>query len=309
MEIECAPATLTFNYQALVDRFRAMSRDERRLCLNRLLDILRPPERTVQAEYLARGIVELAREGLVEDGAVLRPLIECQSRHLNSLGTSCNQATVALTRHPYGQTFFAQQRGAPAFTVDNRDRIVADWRELDRLLEDGHPVFDSLLADECASAIRAIGARLVETLTAVIPHHAVLGYLGNIPNEASTILKTQGQAERIFSFAIGGPSAGPGFDVPGNWIGRGPLQGLRILMFRPGIPHPVSGRPSPEIQGFPVSDADYHEVFKALDLEVRFQIVTSSDDLRRTTIDAVKQALNGLRRVNARGSAALGTVR
>lgn len=72
-------------------------------------------------------------------------------------------------------------------------------------------------------------------------------------------------------------------------------------MFRPGIPHPVSARPDPEIQRFPADQSDYREVFNALDLEVRFQILTSNADLRRTTIDAVKQALTGLRKVNAQG--------
>lgn len=72
-------------------------------------------------------------------------------------------------------------------------------------------------------------------------------------------------------------------------------------MFRPGVSHPASDlRPEQEIQQFRVEDADYRERFLALDVELRFQIVTPDGEQRRRTVRAVHDALSGLRAVNAR---------
>lgn len=279
------------------ERFRLKSPDERQQCLSLLVQGVTRPG--TGDEYEACFLETLARRGLIEDAALIDPLIECVSNNLNEAGSYCNRALAALTRQSYGLTFFAHEAPATPYTVENRDRIVSDWKAYDRLREHGHPIFDALLADASASAIRVMRARLVDTLTSSVPNHVILSYLGS--PDPTTIPRQQGQARVIYSFGLGDLGLGPGFALPGNWLsGRSRLLGIRILMFRPGVAHAASDvRAEQEIEQFPVEDADYHEVFRAFDLEVRFQIVTSSDNLRRMTIGAVNEALTGLREANA----------
>jgi hypothetical protein len=270
-----------------------MSQGERRQCLDQLSRPL--------SDSSARALSELASKGLIDDPVVFPPLMECQSRNLNAMGQYCNRALGYLTGHPYGNVFFEQSMGGPPFTAENHALAVADWREYDKLLSKDRWIFNAALADACASALRVIRARLVETLSAYVPNHVLISYLKTMLEGRGRIIEFP--AERLFSFGLGEDSLGPGFAEPANWYRdqSNGLQGIRILMLRPGIPRPMSPmRTDLAIQRFPPSVADYDEVFTTLDVEVRFQIVTSNDALRRSAIEGVKEALSELRERNRR---------
>src|SRR5262252_6246980 len=103
---------------SIVAPFNAMSQDDRRQCLDQLSRPL--------SDSSALALAELASKGLVDDPVVLPLLMECQSRNLNTMGRYCNRALSYLTGHPYGEAFFSQSMGAPAFTAENHALAVAD---------------------------------------------------------------------------------------------------------------------------------------------------------------------------------------
>ena len=71
-----------------------------------------------------------------------------------------------------------------------------------------------------------------------------------------------------------------------NWPSRGPLEGIRFVIIRPGLVQPSS---SPAVdfslQNFPANEADYREQFGNLDLEFRFEILTDITELRAATVE------------------------
>ena len=284
---------LTQKASAINAPFSAMSQADRRQCLDQLSLSL--------SDSSALALSELASKGLIDDPVVVHRLMECLSSNLNTIGQYCNRALWYLTGHPYGTIFFERSMFAPPFTAENHALAVADWREYDNLLAKDHWIFDAALVDECDSALRGIHSRLVETLSAYVPNHVLIGYLKTRLEGRGRIVEFP--TERLFFFGLGEERIGPGFAEPANWSrsDNNGLQGIRILMLRPGIPHPVSPiQTDLAIQTFPASAADYDEVFKALDLEVRFQIVTSNNALRRAAIERVKEALSALRERNRR---------
>ena len=72
-------------------------------------------------------------------------------------------------------------------------------------------------------------------------------------------------------------------------------------MTRPGVSRPASKlTPDDVVPRF--QTPDYREIFPALDLEVRFAIGTPDAALRRVSVLAVKEGLDGLRAVDAKAS-------
>ena len=322
LSLECVATLKNKGEGGLVESFRAKSSSERRLCLAQLLQSLTPepdftPEdfqrslkQTVQGQYelapdpaiaqkmtnrmgvnvhVAQGLAELAGKHLIDDASALRPLVECLNHPLLEVGKYCNRALVSLTRHTYGLQFYERSTGAPAVTLENRHRVVADWRELNRLLTMGHPIFDELLASECLAAIRAVGARLIAALR---PFPAAEGYLRGLA-EHSAISPGRWE-ETIINFDVGSHNTA-------NWPQREAITRIALVMTRPGVSRPSSKvTPGDVVPGF--QTPDYREIFPALDLELRFAIGTSDEALRRVSVLAVKGALDGLRAVDAKAS-------
>lgn len=152
----------------------------------------------------------------------------------------------------------------------------------------------------CVSAVRGVAAGLADALSASVPGHVAIGYLRNIFVQSETPRIGRGDGELIFLFALGDSDLGRGFALPANWQNRTLVRGLRLLIFRPGTAQPSSEvGTNVRIEQFPAKDASYREELQALDLEVRFQVVTPSDDIRRTTIAAVREGLAVLRKLAA----------
>jgi len=280
-------------------RFAALSPDEQNQCLVQLLGVVSDPKPPVDPGPVAGGLEDLARKGLITKATAFGPLIEClRIQHFSNWGY-CNRAIEALTRHKYGHAMFAGTRGAPARTTDARDEVVGDWLQLLRPLERGRPIFDADLKRMCADTMRAVGGGLAVALTPLLDRgHPLSSYLDAFKNAPSI---PNGDGEVIFDFALG---RGDGFALPANWKTTEAMMGIRFLLFRPGIAKPSSVsqfdlRDASAARPFPVESADYREVFQALDLEFRYQVVTSSGELRRASVAAVRDALNMLREANA----------
>lgn len=281
--VDCSAASWGETSNVLVERFTAMSLSVRRECLNQLLRNIQPPDVPSAEPFLsALGIAELTRAGLIEDADMFRPLIECVRTFGDGPGVFCNEALTTLTRQRYSQ--------------------FADWRAYETLLEGGHPVFDKLMADICARAVRSVEARLAVALSASAPNHMLLRDL-----RSAYPLSRDGQV--IYSFAAGNSDVLNrwGLVQRANWVPQKSPSGLRILLFRPGISEPsrhvsypvpweldINGSEA-VLQRFPVEAADFHEHFPALDLEIRFQIVTPNERQRRSAVTAVREALSELR--------------
>ena len=280
-------------------RFAALSPEERNLCLGQLLRVVSDPKPSVDPGPVAGGIEDLARKGLITDVSVFAPLIECLRVRDLFNGGYCNRAIEALTRHKYGNSMFAGTSSAPLRTPAARDEVAGDWLQLLRLVQPGRPIFDTDLKRICVDAMRAVGAKLSISVAPYLEQfNPVRSYLEAFSNAPSI---PNGDGEVIFTFAIG---EGEGFALPANWRRSVTLQGIRFLLFRPGIPNPSSvsrfdltlaaaDRP------FPAEIADYREVFPALDLEFRYQVVTTSTELRSATVAALRDSLKGLREANA----------
>lgn len=183
------------------------------------------------------------------------------------------------------------------------ESIAADWRRWQAQIGDGALTFDAALEDLCVRTNRAIGESIANALERHVPNHAVLGYLRS--QVTNRLLNRIGPEIHAFSAAEPRLHA-EGFAVPANWIRGGPLQGIRYLIFRPGLADPATVSAPRRINRdaaldtFPVAAADYREVFASLDLEVRFQIVTTSDALRRDAVAAFRSALDELRAEDAK---------
>jgi hypothetical protein len=297
--IDCVSVVLSRWDTDLPVRFAALSPAARDQCLEQLLGVVADPRPSVDPAPVAGGLEDLARKGLITKASVFGPLIEClRIQHFSNWGY-CNRAIEALTRHKYGHAMFAGTRGAPARTTESRDEVIGDWLQLLRPLERGRPIFDADLKRMCVDTMRAIGGGLAGALAPLLarPNQSPL-YLDAFKNAPSI---PNGDGEVIFEFAVG---SGAGFELPANFRATEALKGIRFLLFRPGIATPSSVsqfdlRDASAARPFPVESADYREVFQALDLEFRYQVVTSSDELRRATVVAVRDALNVLREANA----------
>ena len=281
-------------------RFAALSPEDRNLCLGQLLRVVSDPKPSVDPGPVAGGIEDLARKGLIADASVFAPLIECLRVRDLFNAAYCNRAIEALTRHKYGNSMFAGTSNAPPRTPAARDEVIGDWLQLLRIVQPGRPIFDADLKRMCADAMRAVGTRLSGSVPPDLERFTpVRSYLESFSNAPSI---PNGDGEVIFAFAIG---EGEGwFALPANWLRSGTLKGIRFVLFRPGIGSPSSvsrydltlaaaDRP------FPAGIADYREVFPALDLEFRYQIVTTSNELRSATVAALRDSLKGLREASA----------
>ena len=239
--------------------------------------------------HVARGVAALADKHLIDDRAALGPLIECLDHPLLEVGKYCNRALVSLTRHTYGAPFYEQSSGAPALTKANHQRLVADWRELNRLLTKGRPIFDELLEAECLTAIRLVGARLSAVAQ---PFPAAEGYLKDLAGRSA--IAPAALQETIFIFDVGSHTTA-------NWPKREAVSRIALAMTRPGVSRPASiSTPDRDTSRF--RSPDYREIFSALDLELYFEIDTSDEGVRRASVLAVKEALDGLRAADAKAS-------
>ena len=181
-----------------------------------------------------------------------------------------------------------------------RNAVADDWGTLARHTDRRYPIFDAYLAELCLDAVHALGAGLRGALTPFLPRWDSLPRYLEVRLENDVWMERSGP--EIFSWGIGWNGLGAYFSLPANWNERDALAGLRLLLFRPGIPNPssVSMYGVPEFDKlFPASSSDYRENFMALDLELRFQIVTSNDAVRRAAVGAVRDALTSLRQANA----------
>ena len=289
---DCAATVETGNADLFALRYRAQSDDARSECRKQLVDLILGPTQPVKAEEAARGIEALSYRRLIDDKTLLAPLIECVGQHLDQLGTFCNRALEALTRHHYGDTdFFARK---PELTREFQDHAVADWTALVRLLETGRPIFDRNLEEVTVRAVREICAGLQAAISETLPDHPVLAYLQRIGNdEASLGLNT---SETVFLFAAGYSGNSRFFTPPGEWPNGGPLSWIRFVIVRSGLVQPSS----PPTVDFviPANEANYREQFGNLDLELRFQIMTDNGKLRAASVEAVRNGLASLRAAN-----------
>ena len=317
LRFECVAELKRRGEEAFAESFRLKSIRERRLCLDQLLQALRPEpdftaedfrralKRNTQGDYVldsnramsarigvninvARGIAELAKQDRIDDSAVIRPLVECLNHPLLEVGQYCNRALMFLTRHTYGSRFFERGMGAPALTVANHQQVVADWRDLNRLVR--HPIYDASLVSVCTAAIRAVAAELRSALP-LSPGPAA--YLGSTPSTATEI--SQGTwEEEIFRLDVGRHNTA-------NWPTSEAVTRIAVLLIRPGVPRSGNNETLEHIVS-EFQNADYREIFDALDLELRFSIGTSDQVVRRRSVRAVQRALNGLRAANAKVS-------
>ena len=319
LSLECVATLKNKGEEGLVESFRAKTRAEQRVCLDQILESLTPEpdfttedfERSLKPAsrggyellpdpaiakkmtnrigvnvYAARGIAELARQHLIDDSSVIRPLIVCLNHPLLDVGTYCNRALTELTRHTYGQDFWERSLGAPPQTVEYRQRLVSDWTELNRLTK-GRPIFDESMRSECLVAIQAIGARLIEALRP-FGETVASSYLTRLVERPAI---DSSSLETIFSFDVGAYNTA-------NWPPRDRIGRIALVLTRPGI-----SRPSGNATGFGLrlQAPDYRELFPALDLELRFQI-DADEGVRRPAVLAVKEALMGLRDLEVKTS-------
>jgi hypothetical protein len=83
-----------------------------------------------------------------------------------------------------------------------------------------------------------------------------------------------------------------------NWSRAEPIQRVACLVFRPGIPDPLSADPTSP--GDPRFDQpDYHEVFPRLDLDARCIIDTQDEAIRAAYVQAARAGFTSLRQLNA----------
>jgi hypothetical protein len=306
LRLECV-ATLKRGEEGLTASFRLKSAGERRLCLDQLLQSL-PPEpdftaddfrralkQNAQGDYfldsgramgdrlgvnigVASGIAALALVGLIDDAAVMPPLVECLNHPLLDVARSCNRALESLTRHSYGSRFFERSMGAPGFTVANHQRVVADWRAL--LLDGRHPIYDDALQAASQAVVRSVVAGLLP----VVPPSPARGYLDAMSTRAE--IGRGSWDEEIVRFDVGRHNAA-------NWSDDR-ITRIALLMIRPG-PSRLDGNAD-------FQNADYRERFDALDLEVRFSIGTSDEAVRGRSVQAVRRALDELRAANTKAA-------
>jgi hypothetical protein len=169
--------------------------------------------------------------------------------------------------------------------VANHRRVVADWRDLTTRLAGGRPIFDPSLAAECQAAMRAIGAGLV---TAIQPSPQPESYLRDL---AATTITPGSWQETIFAFDVGAHNTA-------SWPRTDARLTRVVTLVRPGVPRPAS-TPNPAAA---LPSPDHAEPFPALDLELRFAVGTPDESLRQAAIRAVRDALAGLRALDAKGS-------
>jgi hypothetical protein len=272
---------------------RALSPAAREKCFAKFVLAVASYSPAIDDVIAEDGIKVLLEEARLPNSDAIDRLIECVLAGNQSF---CNRALTRITRHQYG----AGESLDSHRTSQSRDAIVADWRALTRQRDRRYPIFDAYLAQLCLDAVRALGAGLRGALTPFLPQWDSLPRYLQIRLENDVWMERSGP--EIFSWGIGSSSHGAFFSLPANWNEREALAGLRLLLFRPGLPNPsaVSMRGAYKAEeGFPIASSDYREVFGALDLELRFQIVTSNDTVRRAAVDAVRNALAGLRQANA----------
>lgn len=311
--LECV-AALKSDPGGFLDTVRAKSPGARRACVGQLLESLTPePEFTAKdfQEAIQRdphgnlapenpelnrrmgnrlgvnlasskAIAELASGRLIDDPSAIHPLIECLNHPLLEVSRVCEEALVSLTRQRYGWDFYYSYPRVPP-TVEGRRRFIADWTEWDDQLKKGHPIFDEWLESQCLAALRAIGTRLIDVLRDSVAH----GYIDYQVVRKSSIRSASGvDAEKLFEFDVGRGDAA-------NWPSGASVNRVAILLSRPGIPQPRSINREDAI-----GNNGYREDFPGLDLELRVEIDSPDQALRRACFLAVNDGLTGLRDAN-----------
>jgi hypothetical protein len=278
---------------------RALAPAARERCLAKFLLAVSGDSSDLVNYDAVEGIEFLVKETRLSNSDAIDAMAECvRTGQISPLSNSsmCNRALHVLTRHQYGDGFFGGSGGGFARTSESRNALVDDWRALARQTARRYPIFDAYLAELCLGAVHALGAGLRDALTPFLPRWDSLPRYLEYRLENDVWLQNSGP--EIFSWGIGSNLGG----LPADWSERDALAGLRLLLLRPGLPNPSAvsmygiGKAG---EGFPVASSEYREGFAALDLEVRFQIVTSNDAVRRAAVDAVRSALAGLRQANA----------
>src|SRR5262249_16447474 len=151
--------------------------------------------------------------------------------------------------------------------VENRQRVISDWTELNSRLTGGRPIFDASMNSACLVAMQAIGSQLIEALRP-FGETVASSYLTRLMERDNS-----SSSETIFSFDVG-------IHTAANWLRTDRISRIAIELSRPGIPQPP-GRASGSGPG--LRTPDYRELFPALDLELRFQI-DADEAVRRPAV-------------------------
>jgi len=293
------PSTLRLDDAGLLAiRVGRQSPSERRQCVAYLVSALSDTAKAELRERAAKGIPAIA--SLIDDAAVLDPLIRCVAHYPDPAAWYCNLALNYLTSHSYGYQFFMRPAGAPAPASDPQ-RIVDDWRSyLSRPGGARHAIFDAFLREQSLHAMQDVVNALRRAIGTALPGHPILPYL----DEYAAHLQIQGGLpwETILDFHNSEAQPHSAFFAPREWLPGTPLQGVRVQLLRPGIPRPATGDTSTDhALRLSAEAATYREEFRNLDLEIRLQITTTDETLRAAAVKEVRDALAGLRAADRTG--------
>lgn len=181
----------------------------------------------------------------------------------------------SLTRHSYGAEYLPS-------TVEARQRVVDDWKELAASPAKNQFLFGGVLAAECEAAAVAIGTHLAAAGLAGF-QGGTAGFDGNSArHDPSTPVEIIFEARNFETWRAEMTS------YPYTYRAT-------MILFRPGIPR-LRSRAAPNLSKAPPT---YLEVFPALDLEFRFDMILGTEFQRRAAIVALKKALERLREMNA----------
>jgi hypothetical protein len=285
------PSTLQRDDPALLDiRVRRQSPSERRECVAYLVSAISDTGKPELRERAAKGIVAITP--LIDDAAVLDPLIRCVAHYPDPAARYCNMALNGLTSHSYGYQFFNIPVGAPMPAGEPR-RIVEDWRSyVSRPGGARHAIFDAFLRDQSLHAMQDVVNALRRAIGTALPGHPILPYL----DQYAAHPQIQGSLwETIVDFNVSEAQSNSGF-FPPYWRPGTPLQRVRVQLLRPGIPRPATADTSMDkVLRVSAAASTYREEFRNLDLEIRLQITTTDETLRADAVKEVRDALAALR--------------
>src|ERR1035438_3980167 len=111
---------------------------------------------------VAKAIHSVAAAGLLDDPAVLGPLITCLDYPLLSVSATCQSTLFTLTQHDFVQPFDLYRR--PPKTEEARRRLINDWRSWQRQMQDGHALLDKQLRSLLLSSLDDLMKRLATVL-------------------------------------------------------------------------------------------------------------------------------------------------
>jgi hypothetical protein len=223
-----------------------------------------------------RGLVD---HGHLRDERVIEPLVDCVDHPLLSAADNCDIALSTLTKHHFKRESFQNS----STTEATRRQVVELWREFSR--SSRRRIYDRELAGIVGEASTAIGGAIRASLP-LSPQSGV--YLPWLESRGPVGLEANDETLRLVD--VGSHNAA-------NWPGKDPVQRVGLLIFRPGA---AMARASEHYRWLvrDFVDAEFQERFDALDLEVRVDIKTTDAAVRGRAVDAVSQALAGLRREN-----------